>query len=1715
GKRNFGGNAGAGAIKNEGTINAGSNVFLIASSVENSGIITSPKGDVVLAAGHTVQLVDSNNPDLHVVVSAPENKAVNLGQVIAQGGRIGIYGALVNQRGTLNANSAVMGANGKIVLKASGDTLLEAGSVTTATGAGQGGSVHVLGQRVAVGGTVDASGAAGGGTVLVGGDYQGKNAALPNAQQTVIGRDAVLRADATASGDGGKVIAWSDQATQVAGTLSARGGAAGGNGGLIETSGHALSVQDARVDAGAAQGRRGTWLLDPNDIVVANSGTSGVGDLAFASSPTGTITVAPATLVAANADVMLQAYHDITFSDALALGAHQLTAQAGNNITLNADVSTTGGAIKLSANDAAGTVTGSGTVTVNHGLHSGGAAISLSGAGLVLGSSAVIDSTASSASNDISLKADTMNIDSAARITAGAVGTAGIVSLTPFTSSRTINITDSVTQAVPSLLLGSAQLSTIQANELNIGGAGTSGAINWGLSTPFASTALKSLVLESTGNVNVSGAMRLANTGGTIVLGTYGNGAITVNANGSVIAPNVFLRSNNMTLGGAVGTLDSTTYGYVTGQVQLMPYDRYANVALGQGAADAPNMLGLDDAELNLVKASTVTVGRSDLGSPIAMGAASLNVPYFVLSSGNSSISVTGALTNTGKIGLSAQNVIDQTSSGVITTPALYVEGVGGNTTVQLTSASNMVGSLTGTAAGYLGFKNGTDLTLGDASKGVTVVASSSNAFPTIDVTAHSGSSSTPALLTVANAVQATDGSVLLTGDNLAIGQRVDRQTSSGGSSSASVQGSLINLTTGGTLSVAAGAQVSATNAVSVAADRLVLETGSNVTATGSIDLTTVSASRDIQLGGTDDGTKLTVLQSDLAALHASSLLMFGSGNVSVAGSVNLGVVGGLSEALLFAGWSNSSSSDPSTTPTTSTSSTSGTVNVASGASISAPLLGLLGGQGVNISGSATGTTALYLGSNGAVAVNGSASTSTSGGTLYVSGAGIGGAGSLSGYSIELASTAGIGSATAPLHTVAGVLSANNTQTGSAPISIVNNSSSAPASLIVTSLTQAGTGNGGAISLDNYGAMNVGSGSSSGVVSAQTGAVSLVTHSPLDVYGTISTSGGDVSLVASGTGDLTLHGSAQVTTSGTGAIALQAPGGNITLDSTVHVATASGALSLTAGGTITAPTGTVTSTSGTVQQNGTTTNSTTPTLSQCLAAPSTAGCTTILAAALDACVANPSGADCASVLPKIDTCVAAPTTAGCSVVLPKLDTCIAAPTTAGCSVVLPTIDACTAAPATNGCTVVLPKIDICIATPTAAGCSVVLPKIDVCIATPTAAGCSVVLPKIETCIASPAAAGCSVVLPKIETCIATPAAAGCSVVLPKVETCIATPTAAGCSVVLPKIEACIAAPTTAGCSVVLPKIEACIAAPTTSGCSVVLPKVEACIAAPTTSGCSVVLPKLEACIAAPATNGCAVVLPKIETCLTAPATAGCVAVLPSIAQCVANKGLNGCTVVLPALDKCVANPTVEGCVAVLPSLAECVAAPSAKGCGVVLPTLAECTTSPSLPGCAAVLPSLAQCAASPTLAGCSAVLPTLAQCTATPTLPGCQAVLPATSTPENKPVTDAVNTTVNVVVQSTTPVPVAVTLPAAKPPAPPAPPAPAAASGSGSGAGADSTSSSNSASSSNAPTSSSSSDNKSSDKADDKKTDDKKDATAPADSGVKKNDAPAPKTYCN
>jgi filamentous hemagglutinin family protein len=375
GKHNFTAVSGAGAVSNAGSITtpSGGQVYLVAPNVDNSGIITSPQGQVILAAGHSVQLVESGNLSVQVVISAPDNAALNLGQVIAEGGRIGIYGALVNQRGRLNANSAVVGENGNILLKASRDTLLEAGSVTSATGAGQGGDVSVLGQRVALTGDarIDASGQTGGGTVLVGGDYQGRNAAVQNAQQTVVGADATIQADAIAHGDGGKIVVWADGSTRMAGSLSARGGATGGNGGIAEASGKQYLDFRGTVDLRAPRGKIGNLLLDPNNISIATGvdtyiGQNGGDPFEFEGFSTPAV-LTPLTITnqLSLSDVSVYtSTGSITVANAVSWSnSSELSLSAATGIALNAQVSNSGGG-KLSLYTTGGNISQTAAISV-------------------------------------------------------------------------------------------------------------------------------------------------------------------------------------------------------------------------------------------------------------------------------------------------------------------------------------------------------------------------------------------------------------------------------------------------------------------------------------------------------------------------------------------------------------------------------------------------------------------------------------------------------------------------------------------------------------------------------------------------------------------------------------------------------------------------------------------------------------------------------------------------------------------------------------------------------------------------------------------------------------------------------------------------------------------------------------------------------------------------------------------------------------------------------------------------------------------------------------------------------------------------------------------------------------------------------------------------------------------------------------------------------
>ncbi|MGE4112423.1 MAG: filamentous hemagglutinin N-terminal domain-containing protein, partial [Burkholderiales bacterium] len=335
--------AGAGNVLNQGNITGG-NVYLVGKAVTNDGLINTPNGEVLLAAGNSVELVNPGTPNLRVEIVAPDNEARNLGSIAAEAGRVGIYAGLIQQGGLINANSAVA-EGGRILLKAAKNTTLDAGSQTTASGAsggsitiqsgdttlaagsiearggsGAGGTVQVLGNKVGLTGNaaIDASGETGGGTVLVGGDYQGKNPEVQNAYRTYVGEDVSIRADAVTQGDGGKVIVWADDTTRYYGNISARGGAVAGNGGFAEVSGkHNLDFRGS-ADLGAPMGQVGTLLLDPDFISIDISGLDplpviGLGpELGYLFADPGayggpSISIDPMLINAAAANVILQA----------------------------------------------------------------------------------------------------------------------------------------------------------------------------------------------------------------------------------------------------------------------------------------------------------------------------------------------------------------------------------------------------------------------------------------------------------------------------------------------------------------------------------------------------------------------------------------------------------------------------------------------------------------------------------------------------------------------------------------------------------------------------------------------------------------------------------------------------------------------------------------------------------------------------------------------------------------------------------------------------------------------------------------------------------------------------------------------------------------------------------------------------------------------------------------------------------------------------------------------------------------------------------------------------------------------------------------------------------------------------------------------------------------------------------------------------------------
>ncbi len=359
---NLDAHGGVAGVVNHGTIEAasGGSVSLIGGSVANDGLILANYGNINLDGADRAVLDFDGDGLINIQVTgalkkkldASEPAVSNSGTLDAASGTVvlqasaakNLFTNLVNNSGVINAGG-IRTDGGVVRLVAAGGNAISSGAIN-ASGV-HGGSVQVLSDaNVGVTGNIKASGVLGGGSIRVGGGYQGGEG-LTTAAVTYLGAEAHLDADATTYGPGGSVVLWGNLGNNFLGSISARGGALGGNGGLVETSAHYGLNANGSVDASAAHGWAGTWLVDPYNITIQ----TGNGTLAapFTASADSTIKASDINnaLNGTNVSIFTGASGtsngDITVNAPIkaSAGSNSLYLKAAGGIYVNADISAT------------------------------------------------------------------------------------------------------------------------------------------------------------------------------------------------------------------------------------------------------------------------------------------------------------------------------------------------------------------------------------------------------------------------------------------------------------------------------------------------------------------------------------------------------------------------------------------------------------------------------------------------------------------------------------------------------------------------------------------------------------------------------------------------------------------------------------------------------------------------------------------------------------------------------------------------------------------------------------------------------------------------------------------------------------------------------------------------------------------------------------------------------------------------------------------------------------------------------------------------------------------------------------------------------------------------------------------------------------------------------------------------------------------------------
>ena len=806
---------GSGSVRNEGLISAspGGSVSLIGPRVVNTGTIATPGGTTGLVAGERVSVDFEGDGLVRYQVDAGAAQALveHSGQIVADGGRVAIQASardalldtVLNVDGVVRARGVSV-RNGEIYLDGgSRGTVQVSGTLDASGGAAQaaGGQIRVLGENVGLFGAarLDASGASGGGSVLIGGNYQGQGPEH-NASRTFVGRDVSIAADAVIAGNGGKVIVWADDWTRFYGAVSARGGERAGDGGFVEVSGKHNLAFDGNVVTNAPVGKQGTLLLDPGDLYVGADpgsvpssieiirGTTNNGTTTFATT-TGDNYFVTGTKFSANTSYVLQASGTVTFNADVNFGS-----QGSNTVQVNGGLAivssdftittgtspTNGGALILVAPAMTlGSInTNGGMLTIDNASSAGQAAGAvISGAGALTKQGAGI-----------------LTLSKANDYTGGTLVNAGTVIVTQSLGLGRSN--GAVTVAGGELLFDSAVSRsgdvTLTGGKLNINGkavslgtlSGTAGEVALGTGTAGTLTVAQgatgefagvisgvgNLIKDGTATLTLSNANTYSGTttikGGTLSItnnaGLLGGTVVNVNSGGTLDIKDANLNALNLGLSGqgnagagaltgsgvaryAGGlTLDADAYIGGTGTLSLggalqgVPSRQLTKVGTGTLVLESNSGSFRGD---TTIASGTVSV-RNDAalgtGTVTVSSGGTLNIDGAILSA--TSLTLNGSGTPAGDGALTGSGAAGFT--GPITLGSATTIGVGNAATLTLSDgiAGGATAGLTKAGAGTLVLNGAGTYSGGTSIQAGTVTAGNATALGTGVTTVATGS---------------------------------------------------------------------------------------------------------------------------------------------------------------------------------------------------------------------------------------------------------------------------------------------------------------------------------------------------------------------------------------------------------------------------------------------------------------------------------------------------------------------------------------------------------------------------------------------------------------------------------------------------------------------------------------------------------------------------------------------------------------------------------------------------------------------------------------------------------------------------------------------------------------------------------------------------------------------------------------------------------------